>query len=134
MLFSLLYIFIFTSIACYSNYGECSKTEPVYSFNDCKGKKPFDESNDMCCFMKFKYNDRILQGCYEFRKIDIINNAVEDTIIKVQESKYEPWDDKGEDGLNGNLPGNTIISLKCDECNLLNISYLLIGLIIIISL
>ena len=79
------------------NLGECGGVGyKAVNFDSCKGKTPYDSTNEYCCFLKSGKT----QECVEVAKVDIDNNAVKITIKEIEKGIYEYWENNKGESLN----------------------------------
>ena len=123
----ILIIFIIKNISCAPNQGECADVGyKAIGFESCKGKTPYDQSNQYCCFLK----SGKIQKCVEVLKEDIDNNAVQTTILEIEKGIYEPWSDNN--GFNLNKIYNHLNSFECDKSFLLKFNKIIFLITIIL--
>ena len=109
-----------------SNEGSCAITTIVEKYTDCRDKKPQDERNNVCCFLKGTSSNGEIKRCVEVRRVDIDGK---DTFKKTKESMkngdYDYWLMKNYTGFeeyNGSMTISDIDSIRCNNSPMLKFS------------
>ena len=118
-------IVILALLISISNEGSCSTTTIVEKYTDCRDKKPHDERNNVCCYLKGTSSNGEIKRCVELRRVDIDGK---DTFKKTKESiksgAYDYWllsNYTGFEEYRGNMTISEIDSLRCNDAPILKL-------------
>ena len=118
-------ILILALLISISNEGSCSITTIVEKYTDCRDKKPHDERNNVCCYLKGTSSNGEIKRCVELRRVDIDGK---DTFKKTKESiksgTYDYWllsNYTGFEEYNGNMTISEIDSIRCNDAPILKL-------------
>ena len=110
-------------------FGECGKIGyTAKNYESCSGKKPVDESNYYCCFLKSGKK----QECVEILKKDIDDDAVKVTILEIEKGIYEPWNNNN--GYNLNKIYGKLSELQCDKSFVIQFNIVILFLSLIFTI
>ena len=106
-----------------SNEGSCAITTLSKKYTDCRDKKPTDDRNNVCCYLKAKGSTGDIERCVEVRRIDIDEkDAFKKTEDSIKAGTYDYWlldNYTGFEEYNGSLTMSEIESLRCNNSQFL---------------
>ena len=106
-----------------SNEGSCAITTLTKKYTDCRDKKPTDDRNNVCCYLKAKGSTGDIERCVEVRRIDIDEkDAFKKTEDSIKAGTYDYWlldNYTGFEEYDGSLTMSEIESLRCNNSQFL---------------
>ena len=104
--------------------GSCSITTIVEKYTDCRDKKPYDERNNVCCYLKGTSSNGEIKRCVELRRVDIDGDKFKETKESIRSGAYDYWlfsNYTGFEEYNGNMTISEIDSLRCNDAPILKL-------------
>ena len=116
-------LLLFALLISISNEGSCDITTKATKYTHCRDKKPTDERNNVCCYLKATSNFGEIQRCVEIRREDIDGDNFKKTKEKIKagtfifsrdENNYTDFKD-----YNGSMTISKIDSIRCNNSQFL---------------
>lgn len=82
-------IFLFSFLISVSKEGTCAITDIADKYTKCRDKRPTDDRNNVCCFLKA--NGGSLKRCVELRRVDIKGDKFKTTKDSIRAGTYDYW-------------------------------------------
>ena len=84
---SLKIILVFAFLISFTNEGSCAITSKVSKYTSCRDKKPTDERNNVCCYLK----SGDFKRCVELRRVDIKGDKFKQVKDSIKAGTYDYW-------------------------------------------
>ena len=84
---SLKLILLFAFLISVTNEGSCAITSKVSKYTDCRDKKPTDDRNNVCCYLK----SGDFKRCVELRRVDIKGDKFKSVKDSIKAGTYDYW-------------------------------------------
>ena len=84
---SLKLILISAFLISVTNEGSCAITSKVSKYTDCRDKRPTDERNNVCCYLK----SGDFKRCVEMRRLDIKSDRFKQVKDSIKAGTYDYW-------------------------------------------
>ena len=84
-------LLLFALLISISNEGSCGITTKATKYTHCRDKKPYDERNNVCCYLKGTSNNGTIERCVEIRREDIDGDNFKKTKDAIKAGTYDKW-------------------------------------------
>ena len=115
-------LLVFAFLISVSNEGSCAITTKATKYTHCRDKKPTDERNNVCCYLKGTSNQGEVQRCVELRRVDIKGDKFKTTKDQIKAGTYDYWllsNYTGFEEYNKSMTISNIDSIRCSNSKFL---------------